>query len=119
MPVMLILRGIAGTFGGQRFPRGALDEPPAVEYARRRGFTGHVLDIDGRAFPTSPQMKLALKTFRADPDVGALYGFSGGGYHGRHVLNALTRTDRKRMRLVVVWGAPRTRPSRYKGPWEL
>src|SRR5438874_1440031 len=104
---MLILRGIAGTFGGRRFPHGALDEPPALEYARRRGFTGQVLDIDGRAFPTSPQMKLALKTFRADPDVAAVYGFSGGGYNVRHVLNALTPAERKRMKLVVVLGAPR------------
>jgi len=37
---MLILRGIAGHYSGRDWPRGALDEPPALEYARRRGYAG-------------------------------------------------------------------------------
>jgi len=32
---MLILRGIAGHFGGKEYPHGALDEPAALEYAKR------------------------------------------------------------------------------------
>ena len=36
LPTMLILRGIAGHFAGRNWPRGALDEAPALEYARRR-----------------------------------------------------------------------------------
>jgi hypothetical protein len=37
---MLILRGIAGHYSGRDWPRGALDEPPALEYTRRRGYVG-------------------------------------------------------------------------------
>ena len=46
---MLILRGIAGHFAGQTYPHGALDEPAALDYARRRGYLGRVLDVSGEA----------------------------------------------------------------------
>jgi len=61
MQTMLILRGI----------RNLLDEPPAVEYARRRGYEGKVVDVSGEAFPGSPQVVKALQVFRSDPDVEA------------------------------------------------
>ena len=57
---MLILRGIAGHYAGRDWPRGALDEPPALEYARRKGYVGQVLDVAGATGPQSPQTKMAL-----------------------------------------------------------
>jgi len=109
MPKMLILRGI----------NNLLDEPPAIEYARQRGYLGKVLDVSGEAFPGSPQVVMALQAFRSDPDVEALYGFSGGGYNVRHVLASLAPQEKARINLVVVVGAPENPPSLYKGPWEL
>ena len=44
---MLILRGITGHYAGRDWPRGALDEPSALEYARRKGYVGQVLDVAG------------------------------------------------------------------------
>ena len=83
LPTMLILRGIAGHFGGRDWPRGALDEPPALEYARRRGYVGEVLDIDGATGPQSRQVRMCAEEIRKRDDVVALYGFSGGGYGSR------------------------------------
>ena len=120
MSKMLILRGIPGRYAGRDWPRGALDEPPALEYARRKGYVGQVLDVAGTTGPNSPQTKMALAEFRRDPAVTALYGFSGGGYNVLHIINALTPAERARLRLVVVLGAaPRNSPNNYKGPWEL
>jgi hypothetical protein len=116
---MLILRGIAGTYSGREWPRGALDEPPALEYARRRGYAGQVLDVAGATGPDKPQTLLALDTFRRDDTVAALYGFSGGGYNVRHIINALSQAERARLQLIVVLGAPKNPPSLYKGAWEL
>jgi hypothetical protein len=109
MPTMLILRGI----------QSLLDEPPAVEYAGERGYVSKVLDVSGEAFPGSPQVVAALKAFRSDPDVEAFYGFSGGGYNVRHILNSLAPQEKARLKLVVVVGSPQNPPSLYKGPWEL
>src|SRR5262249_52581640 len=53
LPTMLILRGIAGHFAGRDWPRGALDEPSALQYAGRRGYVGEVLDVDGATGPKS------------------------------------------------------------------
>src|SRR6516162_4619844 len=57
--VMLILRGISGDFAlngvMRHWPNGALDEPSAVEYARRRRFVGQ-LDVSGEAYDNSPQV---------------------------------------------------------------
>jgi uncharacterized protein (TIGR02594 family) len=116
---MLILRGIAGHYAGRDWPRGALDEPPALDYARNRGYTGRVLDVAGATGAHSPQTQMALAEFRRDSTVAALYGFSGGGYNVHHIINALKPDERKRLKLVVVLGAPKNPESLYQGPWEL
>ena len=116
---MLILRGIAGHYAGRDWPRGALDEPPALEYARRKGYVGQVLDVAGATGANSPQTQMALAEFHRDPTVTALYGFSGGGYNVRHIINALAPAERARLRLVVVLGAPLNPSHLYEGPWDL
>ena len=116
---MLILRGIAGHYSGRDWPRGALDEPPALQYARRRGYEGRVLDVAGATGTHSAQTLMALNEFRRDRTVAALYGFSGGGYNVLHIIHALTSTERERLRLVVVLGAPKNPEQLYRGPWEL
>jgi uncharacterized protein (TIGR02594 family) len=116
---MLILRGIAGHYAGRDWPRGALDEPPAIEYARRRGYAGRVLDVAGATGPHSPQTQMAVAEFRRDPSVTGLYGFSGGGYNVLHIIHALKEDERKRLRLVVVLGAPKNPEHLYEGSWEL
>jgi len=116
---MLILRGIAGHHAGHDWPRGALDEPSALEYASRRGYVGQVLDVAGAPGPKSPQTVMAVAEFRRDETVAALYGFSGGGYNVRHIIRALTHDERARIQLVVVLGAPKNPAHLYKGPWEL
>ena len=117
-PVMLILRGIAGTFGGKSYPHGALDEESAKDYARLRGYEPRVLDVSGEAAVGSRQHKAALAEFLADPDIEAIYGFSGGAYNLAHVLDDLTPAERDRLELVVALGAPGNPASRYNGPWE-
>jgi hypothetical protein len=116
---MLILRGTTGHFDGRDWPRGALREAPALEYAKRRHYDGQVLDIAGKAYTGSPQHQLALKTYRGDKNIGALYGFSGGGYNVRHVIDDLDKAERSRLELVVVRGAPLNDASLYEGPWDL
>ena len=72
-PTMLILRGIAGHFAGKDWPRGALDETSAVEYAHQRGYVGQVLDVDGATGPKSRQVRMCLKAIRDRDDIaGAL-----------------------------------------------
>lgn len=116
--VMLILRGISGHFDGRDWERGALYEQPALEYAQRRGYVGRVLDVSGETGADSDQVKAALAAIRADPNIHALYGFSGGGYNVRHILNALGKND-NRMDLVVVLGAPKNPKESYIGTYEL
>ena len=122
---MLILRGISGHFDGRDWPCGALYEEPALEYARRRGYVGKVLDASGEPGPDSDQTDECLREIRNGGDVAALYGFSGGGYNVRHVLRKLAPHERKPIKLVVVLGAPNNspelyRPTRYtNGSWEL
>ena len=116
---MLILRGIAGHFAGQTYPHGALDEPAALDYARRRGYLGRVLDVSGEANEDSPQVVEALAAIRRDQSISALYGFSGGGYNAAYILDDLTDAERDRINLVIVLGAPKNSPDLYKGPWEL
>jgi hypothetical protein len=118
-PKMLILRGIAGHYSGRDWPRGALDEPPALEYARRRGYVGEVLDVAGATGENSPQTQMALARFHRDETVAALYGFSGGGYNVLHIIKALPHAELARLRLVVVLGAPNNPSHLYKGSWEL
>ncbi|MGQ0541139.1 MAG: hypothetical protein ACT4O9_04715 [Blastocatellia bacterium] len=116
---MLILRGIAGRYSGRNWPRGALDEPPALEYASRRGYVGQVLDVAGATGANSPQTQMALAEFHRDETVAALYGFSGGGYNVFHIIKALPHAELSRLKLVVVLGAPKAPAHLYKGPWEL
>jgi hypothetical protein len=116
---MLILRGIAGHFAGRDWPKGALDEPSALAYAERTGYVGKVLDVPGKTGKASSQTLLAIREFRQDQSVQAFYGFSGGGYNVRHILKALTTDEKRRIRKLVVLGAPKNPAILYKGPWEL
>jgi hypothetical protein len=116
---MLILRGKAGYYEGQDWPRGALHEAPALEYATRRSYDGRVLDIAGLAYKGSPQHKLALEEYRGDVTIDAIYGFSAGGYNVYHFITDLTAAERGRLQLVVVLGAPDRPEASFKGPWEL
>ena len=100
--VMLILRGIANS----EHPRGQLDDQPALEYARRAGFQGEVLDVAGDTGADSPQVKMALERIRRDDTVKAIYGFSGGGYNARLIWKELTAAERERVRKVIVIGSP-------------
>lgn len=106
---MLILRGI----------KNLLDEPAALAYAKHAGYEGRVLNVSGEAFAGSPQTGAAVAEIRRDPSITSLYGFSGGGYNVRHVLNSLNEAERNRLELVVVIGAPKNPASAYKGPWRL
>lgn len=122
---MLILRGKAGRYAlpgqkAQDWPRGALDEAAALEFARLRGYDGKVMDVAGLSVAGSAQMRMTLENIRADDDVFALYGFSAGGYAIFHILRALTQSERDRLALVVVLGAPPPpHKASYRGPWEL
>lgn len=109
MPVMLILRGV----------NNLLHEKPALEYARRRGYTGRVLQASGEAYADAPQVRAAIRAIEADPAITALYGFSGGGYNARHILDDMTSVQRGRFKLVVILGAPNNGRRLYAGPWEL
>lgn len=107
---MMILRGI----------HNLLDEKSALEYARRRGYGGFVLDASGETGPNSDQTLEALEQFRKRPDVAAIYGFSGGGYNVRHIINRLSRAEKDRIKLIVVVGAPGIQKELFtNGPWEL
>lgn len=117
---MLILSGISH-FDGKYYPTGALDEKSALEYARRMGYEGVLLNVPGEAYVGSKQHIAALKAFRSDEEIKALYGFSGGGYNLRHVLDDLTAKERARIKLVVVLGAePNNNSRNYRqSGWEL
>jgi hypothetical protein len=115
---MLMLRGNsapAGKYPDERgkniaWPVGALHVSAASEYAKRRGYDAVVLDVGGQPqSQVSPQAKAALKAFFDDQAVCAFYGFSGGGYNLRHILDYLAsnRPDAlHRISLLVVLGAP-------------
>jgi hypothetical protein len=136
MPKMLILRGNHGASypdedgKAHDYKRGALHEHAAMEFASRKGFEGVVLDVSGDAGggpnrSQSPQTLMALDRFRNDDSVAAFYGFSGGGYNVWWMLRALKDDDLKRIKLVVVLGAPDRPASEYAsssfkaGSWEL
>ena len=93
-----------------RWPDGALHETFAREYARRLGCDAIVVHKSG--WPqneTSPQTEAVMDLFRANSDIAALYGFSGGGYNVKHILARLAREwpeDFQGIHLVVVLGSP-------------
>jgi hypothetical protein len=137
MPKMLILRGNSGASypdesgKAHNYQHGALHEQAAVEYARRKGYDGIVLDISGdpdrhrgATRATSPQTLLAKTTLEADDAMSGLYGFSGGGYNVWWILHALGPKVLTRLKLVVVLGAPDRAASEYEaklfgGDWDL
>jgi hypothetical protein len=75
---MIILRGITNLKYRPKYPNGALDEPPALQHATNRGYTGRVLDVSGETGNNSKQTKMALQEFINDSTITALYRFSGG-----------------------------------------
>ena len=115
---MLILRGNSAPEGeypdeeGKNiaWPNGALHVRAASEYARRKGYEPIVLDVAGQPQSQhSPQAKAALKKFFEDKEITAFYGFSGGGYNLRHILDYLVShqpDSLHRIDLIVVLGAP-------------
>jgi len=110
--VMLILRGIANA----GHPRGQLDDQAALEYARRLGYRGEVLDVAGG---TGAQVKMALDRIRNDDEVTAIYGFSGGGYSAQRIWSQLDEDERARIGKVVVVGAPRVHKRNFPGSTEV
>lgn len=122
---MLILRGNsapAGTYPDEEgsniaWPLGALHVWAASEYARRLGYQAVVLDVPGQPqSQTSPQATAALKAFFADDAITAFYGFSGGGYNLKHILDYLASNNPDalhRIDLIVVLGAPKRTKSEY------
>lgn len=116
---MYILRGNAaeaGTYPDEQgnkiaWPIGALHVHAATVFAQCLGYVAVVLPVQG--WPQSqhsPQAKAALKAFHDDdPLETGFYGFSGGGYNVRHVLEYLAENEAQylyRIRDVVVLGAP-------------
>jgi hypothetical protein len=121
---MIIMRGKAGSYAlpGEKarvWPRGALDDQAAVEFAKLRGYVPKIIDVAGYSAVDSKQMQTAMSEIRADNDVFALYGFSAGGYTILNILGRLTRKEKDRLALVVVLGAPEAGSHSYNGPWEL
>lgn len=109
---MLILRGIASA----EKPRGQLDDKSALEYARRLGYRGEVLDVAGGS---SEQAKMALERIRGDDNVRAIYGFSGGGYTAKRIWAELNAGERQRIRKVVVIGSPGVAKADFPGSSEV
>jgi hypothetical protein len=118
-PKMLILRGNSAGPGSYpdetgntkvAWPIGALHVNAARDYARKRGYEPVVLDKPGQPQSQhSPQATAAIRAFLDDESVAAFYGFSGGGYNLKHVLDYLTAqkpTTLHRIALVVVIGSP-------------
>lgn len=142
-PKMLILRGNNGDAAAGypdeqgknvAWPIGALHVQAASAYARRLGYEPVVLPVSG--WPQSehsPQTRAALKAFLDPKDqmVTAFYGFSGGGYNLKHILDYLVKNEPQslsRITLVVVIGAPNKRggkalykPSNYSkdAAWDV
>jgi hypothetical protein len=122
---MLILRGNPAPKGKYpdehgnylAWPKRALHEWAASEYARRMHYKPVVLDIPGLPqSETSPQSTEALKQFLEDQSVCAFYGFSGGGINLRHILHSLAKNHPEileRIQMVVVIGAPEHPKSDY------
>jgi hypothetical protein len=146
-PAMLIMRGNSageGVYEDENgktpaWPKGALHEGPAKEYAVLVGFKPKVLDVSGdpnrskgkdnkyhSSRDDSAGTLMALECFRLHNSIVAFYGFSGGGYNLWHILNKMTAQERARVRWVTVVGVDSDRPkSDYEnskfppGSWHL
>ncbi|ACK49227.1 hypothetical protein Msil_0247 [Methylocella silvestris BL2] len=118
-PKMLILRGNSAkkpTYPNEKgdnvaYPDGALHEKAAKDYATCRGYDGDVLDVSGDPLKDgdrdkNPQTVQAVLKLRGDSSYAGIYGFSGGGYDVLHILKQLKPDELKRIKLVVVLGAP-------------
>jgi hypothetical protein len=117
-PKMLILRGNSAPAGKypdekgntKEWPKGALHEGAAIEYAKRRGYEAVVVDAPGQPqSQDSVQAKAARDAFYGDKAVCAFYGFSGGGYNLWYILDYFVSKDTDalhRIDLIVVLGAP-------------
>jgi hypothetical protein len=116
---MLILRGNSDKEGKQypdeqgdiiAWPDGALHEKAALAYATCRHREGEVLtvpgDPEGDRDKNTQTMRALDKLRDKDSPFDAIYGFSGGGYDVLHILKQLKAEERKRIKLVVVLGAP-------------
>jgi len=126
MSKMLILRGNsapAGSYPDEQgkkiaWPIGALHVWAASQYAKRKGYDPVVLDKPGQPqSQTSPQASAAISKFLDDDSVTAFYGFSGGGYNMRHILEFLVSKHPEtlsRIELIVVLGAPLQPKSAYE-----
>ena len=98
--VMLILRGIANS----EHPRGQLDDHSALEYARRLGYRGEVLDVAGG---NGAQVKMALDRIRRDDEGDrALRFFRRRLQRPAHLESQLDADERARIGKVVVIGSP-------------
>ena len=117
-PKMIILPGNAAPAGSYpdeqgntpAWPKGALHFKAASDYAKREGFDPVLIDEGGRPqSQQSPQARKALEEFHKDDEDVGFYGFSGGGYNLRHILEYLAANEPQalhRIRRVVVIGAP-------------
>jgi len=105
---MLILRGIAADYA----PRGQLDDTSAKLYAVRSGYGPQVLDVAGG---TGEQMQMTLAQVRNNPNVTALYGFSGGAYTIAQLWNQLSAGEKSRIRKIVIVGAPGVTEQSFPG----
>ena len=81
MNTMLILRGNPGNWPNEEgkvvnYPRGALHQGAALEYAKLKRYAGKVLDVAGWAGENSAQTVMALAEFRRDLTVAAVFGDS-------------------------------------------
>jgi hypothetical protein len=94
------------------WPVGALHVAPAKDLALRLRFEPIVLDIPGQPQSVhSPQANEAVARFlKKDDNVRGFYGFSGGGYNVRWILQRLAADNPEnldRIDVVVVLGAPK------------
>jgi hypothetical protein len=113
--VMLILRGVSSLEN----PHGQLDDYSALEYARRVGFRGEVLDVAADTTGGQAQVRQALERIRREKNITALYGFSGGGYNTRSIWAELNGPERNRIRKVVIVGSPGIEESLFTGSPEI
>jgi hypothetical protein len=119
MYTMLILRGNPGLYRNEDgkqidYKDGALHEAAALKYATLMGFKGEVLNVVGWAAEDSEQTKQAVIAIQNRQEIRALYGFSGGGYNVKHILDKLTPDELGRLQRVVVLGAPKNDPDKYQ-----